>query len=775
MADATPDTIWNTIRRARLFRVLAVYLGACFVALEVVDIFTQQLGLPGWFFPGAVILLVTGLPIVFATALAQGGGTHTAISAPDAEAPAPAAGDSAAPRPEASPAWIGSTLRWLTWKRVILGSVLAFALLGVAVTAYTLMRSLGIGPVGSLVAKGVIEERERVILADFENLTGDTLLGRTITEAFRIDIAQSPIISIADPVYVAGVLRRMEREAETPLDFALAREVALREGLRAVIAGQVATLGSSYVISLRLVSAESGAELASFRETAGSADALLPATDRLSKDLRERIGESLKSIRANEPLAQVTTSSLPALQKYTQAVHAIDAEGESDKGVALLEEALALDSTFAMAWRKLGVETWNNQEDARSVAALRKAYQYRERLTDRERYLTLSSYHAWVTGDRERSIIELRTLLDSYPDDYYALGNLADGYIYQRDYERAEVLGLRLIELAPYLYYGYVLALRAQLALGKSHAVDSTLAAFAEKLGGHPYEIGFRGLVAADRGDFESARIAALQLQREWGASSGTRFFAAEMLAVIERLRGRLAEAQRHSIEAMTIAEERGRGFDYLSDALDLALQYLWYRADTDAATSQVETALERHPLASLPVVDRPYLKLASFYALAERPERARALLAEYEATRPPDMRHANEPALHTARGDLALAEGRYGDAIREYRLGDEGFCEPCMGYRLGRAYEMAGRPDSAIANIERYVNGHSVLLIFSHSYQLAPAYERLGALYERQGDARKAIYYHGKLVALWENADPELRPRVAAARRAIQALSTDR
>jgi tetratricopeptide (TPR) repeat protein len=775
LTDATPQTIWNTIRRARLFRVLAVYLGACLVALEVVDIFTQQLGLPDWFFPGALVILVIGLPIVIATALAQSGGGGTATPALDVDAPAHPAGDSTAPRPEASPAPLTPARRWLTWRRVTLGSVVAFAVLGVAVTGYTLMRSLGIGPVGSLVAKGVIDERERVILADFENLTGDTLIGHVVTELFRIDIAQSPIISIADPVYVAAVLGRMERDADTPLDFALAREVALREGLRALIAGEVSSLGSSYVISARLVSAESGAELASFRETAGDADEVQPAIDRLSEALRERLGESLKSIRATEPLAQVTTSSLAALQKYTQAVRAIDVEGDSDKGMALLEEALALDSTFAMAWRKLGAEAFNREEAARAVAALRKAFQYRDRLTDRERYLTIASYDIWVTGDRDQSITTLRTLLDTYPDDVYALANLADSYIYERDYERAETLGLRMIEVAPYLMIGYNITVRSQVALGESAATDSTLAAFAEKLRGNPYEIGTRFLVAAVRGDYESARRGVVELQHDWGVSPGMRWFATDMLALIARIRGRLAEAERYSIETMNIAEERGRGSDYLSEALDLALQDLWYRGQAKAATTVIETALERHPMASLPVVERPCLELASFYALAERPDRARALLADYEAARPPDMRRLDEPALHTARGDLALAEARIDDAIREYRLGDEGYCEMCMGFQLGRAYDMAEQPDSAIANYERYVNAQSFWAIFPHAYQLAPAYERLGALYEQQGDVRKAIYYYGKLVELWENADPELQPRVDAARRAMAALSGDR
>jgi tetratricopeptide (TPR) repeat protein len=648
-------------------------------------------------------------------------------------------------------------------------------LLVVSAGGYMGFRAAGVGPFGTLMSKGVLDDRDIIVLADFENLANDTLIGRTITEAFRIDIAQSPIISVADPVYIAGVLRRMERRPDTPLDFALAREVALREGLRAVIAGEVASLGSGYVISARLVSAESGAALASLRETADGVDELLPAIDRLSKALRERIGESLKSIRVNEPLAHVTTSSLAALQKYSQAVRAIGSEGDSDKGMALLEEALALDSTFAMAWRKLGAEAGVRGETSRSKEAHRKAFQYRDRLTDRERYLTIATYHSAVSGDREKSITALRTLLDTYPDDHWALVRLGQGYEYQRDYERAAMLHLRAIEIAPYSLYGYYNALYAQVALGDFTAADSTLEAFAENLGGIPAEIIARGTVAAARGDYESARTAALELQNAWGASSVMRWLTTGSLVMIARTRGRLAEAERHSIEAMTIAEERGRGSDYLSAALDLALQDLWYRARTEAATTRVETALERHPLASLPPVERPYLDLASFYALAEQTERARALVADYEAAWPPDMRRADEHALHTVRGDLALAEGRIDDAIREYRLGDEGPCELCMGFQLGRAYDMAGQPDSAIANYEGYVTGHSAWAIYAHSYQLAPAYERLGDLYEKRGDTTNAIRYYGKLVDLWKDADPELQPRVEAARRAMETLSTDR
>jgi tetratricopeptide (TPR) repeat protein len=756
----------HEIHRRSLWQVLGIYIVGGWIALQVADTVTAALGLPDWVPQVALVLLIVLLPVVLATAFVQEGvgGAARAEPVPEGEPTR----EIPAPEPRSA------HHRVLTWRNAILAAVAMLVLLAVSAGGYMGLRAAGIGPYGTLITKGVLEERDRIVLADFENLTGDTLIGRTITEAFRIDIAQSPTISIADPVYVAAVLLRMERRPDTPLDFAMAREVALREGLRAVIAGEVASLGSSYVISARLVSAESGAELASFRETAGDADELLAAIDRLSRALRERIGESLKSIRANEPLAHVTTSSLAALQKYSQAVRAIGTEGDSDKGVALLEEALALDSVFAMAWRKLGAEAANRGENARAVEAYRKAFQYRDRLTDRERYLTMASYYSAVSGDREKAITALRTLLDTYPDDHWALVYLGRAYAYQRDYERAATLHLRAMEIAPYSVYGYYNALYAQVALGDFAAADSTLEAFAENLGGTPPEIMARGWVAAARGDYESVRTAAVELQHVWGASSAIRLLTTGSLVMIARTRGRLAEAERHSIEAMTIAEELSRGSDYLRAALGLAFQNLWYLGRTEEATTRIETALERRPLASLATVERPYLALASFYAVAEQPDRARALLADYEAAWPPDMRRADEPGLHTARGDLALAEGRIDDAIREYRLGDEGYCEMCMGFELGRAYDIAGQPDSAIANYERYVTDRSFWAIYAKSYQLAPAYERLGALYERQGDRAKAVYYYGKLVELWQDADPELQPRVEAARRAIEALSPD-
>ncbi len=137
------------------------------------------------------------------------------------------------------------------------------------------------------------------MLADFENNTGDSLLAIAATAAFRVDLSQSPLVTVVEPTYISRVLERMGKEPDAPLDFALAREVAIREGLKAVIAGEIAAVGAGFVLSTRLVSAETGEVLAAYREAAADSTAILPAIDALSKKLRARIGESLKTIRAN--------------------------------------------------------------------------------------------------------------------------------------------------------------------------------------------------------------------------------------------------------------------------------------------------------------------------------------------------------------------------------------------------------------------------------------------------------------------------------------------
>ena len=179
--------------------------------------------------------------------------------------------------------------------------------------------------------------------------------------------------------------------------------------------------------------------------------------------------------------------------------------------------------------------------------------------------------------------------------------------------------------------------------------------------------------------------------------------------------------------------------------------------------------------MGSLTVDVRPYGGLASFYALAGSPKQARGWLDEYESVVEAELRRGRqEPLLHRAKGVIAFAEGRAEEAIAEFRRSDKGECANCALPDLGRAYDLMGQADSVVAIYERYISTPSLHRLAWDGDNLAFIYERLGVLYESRGDTEKAIYHYGKFVDLWADADPELQPRVEAARRAIVALSPD-
>jgi tetratricopeptide (TPR) repeat protein/predicted Ser/Thr protein kinase len=748
--DAAVALPWGQPRQ-----VLALLGTASLAVLAIAYVLTMQLGLPDWVLPAAVALLVVGFPIIWFTGrlerrrtIARRTGSLT---------------------PEADSAW----RRWFTWRNAVGGGVLAFAGLGIITSLYMAMRLLGIGPVGTLMATGVLQERDRIIIADFENHTSDSLLAGALTEALRVDLAQSPLVTLVEPGYLGRVLAQMNRRADEPLGLALAREVAIREGIKAVIAGEINAVGTGLVLSTRLVSAEDGGVLAAYRETADKSAAIIRAIDRLSKRLRERIGESLKTIRRNEPLDRVTTASLEALRKYSQAVRALEIEGDDDKGITLLEEAVSRDTAFAMAWRKLGVAFRNRrQERARAVEALTKAFQHRDRLTDRERYMTLGSYYSLVTYEQDKAITAYRTLLDTYPNDTWALNNLALLYSELRDYVQAEELARRALELDSLNARHYTNVVAAQGSRGMFDEAAATLERMSEKLPGHPSVNWYSALVASARGEYDVAEAHVRALRDARRGSLYWRARTSGMLADLARVRGRLADAERYLRDAMAANEERGLAAEYLYSAVDLARLDVWFRDARDRGLRQVEAALHRYPLDSITALDRPYLWLAQFYAFAERPDRARVLLTEYEAAIDVGLRRDVPPWLQITQGIVALAEGRFREAIAEFRrLADESACPICPLPDLGRAYDLTGETDSVIVIYERYLTTPWLWRLGWDSNNLALIYERLAELYEQRGEPEKAIYYSDRLVKLWKGADSELQPRVEHAYRRLQRL----
>ncbi|HSB55482.1 MAG TPA: hypothetical protein VLD58_14070, partial [Gemmatimonadales bacterium] len=392
----------EALRRSHPVRVVLSFLAAAVVTLAIVFLVVRQFGLHDWVFYGANVLMALGLPIILATGYFE---RKRAEARATGRIMSPAA---------------SGVHRLFTWKKAIRGGFLAFAALAVAVIIYTGMRLLGIGPVGTLVASGKLNETDKLLVADFENHTADASLGPSITEAFRIDLGQTPVVRILTTSQVSDGLRRMQKEVTTPVTGDLARELATREGAKAVVTGEISTIGKSYVLVARILGAGDGTELVALRETAESDAGIVAALDRLAGRVRERIGESLKTIRGGESLEQVTTSSLEALRLYTEGSKLND-NGEPGRAVPLLEQAVALDSGFAMGWRKLAVAVGNAGGGLdRVTEATSRAYQHRDRLTEIERQLTIAYYYSQVDWDLSKADAAYRKVLAIYPDHFIA-------------------------------------------------------------------------------------------------------------------------------------------------------------------------------------------------------------------------------------------------------------------------------------------------------------------------------------------------------------------
>jgi tetratricopeptide (TPR) repeat protein len=736
-------------RSPRLFRLVTLYAGASAGVLALVYLLTRQVGLPDWFFPGSVGLLIIGLPILFATAIVQSRRGELATRTSSDE------------RAKRKP--------WLSWRKAIAGGVMAFAAWGAVAAAYLVMRSQGIGPAASLVSAGVLEARDRVLIADFENKTDDPLLGGAMKEAFSIDLAQSPMVTLVSPSRVAEVLERMEKPADTPLDQALAREVAIRDGIKAYVAGLVSPAGAGYVLSVRLLSAESDEVLAAFRETAGEDDKLIGAIDNLSRKLREKIGESLKSARGGKPLEDVTTPSLPALQKYSQALQAVDVEDDNQKALALLEEAVAMDSTFAMAHRKIGIILGNMfRETSRQRDALSKAYEYRHRLTDRERYLTEAAFYTNVTSEPERAIASYNQLLDMDPNDTWALNNC--GILYQKtgDFARADEMYKLATELDPTsLNVNNLVA--SKILLGEYDEAEGILDEYGATKADIPSFNWSRVSLAISRGEYDAAEEILRGMRGKYGREEQIGMSVG--LGALAAIRGRISESGRYHESAMEMFESMGLGGEYVAfGAMRAAV--LIMAGDYEKGVAAFDEALRRFPLEEMPAADRRYGIAAMVFAVAGERERARTFLSRWDAL-DPDLKRGDEGFRAAVEGVVDLSAGDHEKALREFRRWRESdYSEtPDAEAWIGRAFEAAGEADSAVAYYEKYLRTGHPSRFFADQFNLNDVLVRLGSLFEERGDGAKAAHYYGRFVDLWKNADPEYQDEVGAIRVRLERL----
>ena len=753
-------------------RAIAYYAAAFVVVLILAQAAVIAIGLPDWVVPGATLVMLMGLPVILFTGYVQRVTRRAMTMTPTytpGGTPSMPQGTMATFAMKASP--------HMTWRRATMGGVYTLGVFVMLVAAFMALRALGIGPAGSLFASGKLARDERLLVTEFGVKGGaDSSLGTVVSEAIRTDLAQSAVLSIAPASLVRASLMRMRRPVDSRLDATLGSEIALREGIKAIVDGDITPIGSGFIITVRLVVPESGDQLWSSRETAEGPTDVIPAVERLSRAMRGKIGESLKDVRASPDLADVTTSSLEALRKYAEGVRASDVERNPSRAVALLKEAIALDSSFAMAWRKLAVAYNIGGFDRALVdSASARALQFRDRLPEIERLSVVGLYYGWGPGrDRAKAAEAFEKLVALSPSGYH---NLAVQYASRRQFARAETLYRKVVDRVPIQqsYDALIGAVAAQGRLAEAESIARAKpAVFPGSPGTEDAVVPF--LYVRGRTDSAEAIVAKLRQNPDPQVQAGAAFD----LSTLALIQGKLASAERMAHEGIEIQRRRGVTTSPLTDSLNALWYDIWLRERHASSGQRLDALLQRTPLRSLPVEQRPYFFVAQLYAWAGKPDRSRAILAQYASeVRDTTLRRSQIPAVQYAQAEIALAEGKPLEALQLFRKSDtlpdgpNGGCGACIHAPIARAFDQARMADSAILSFERFLSIPSnPLSLNTHPSYLAGTYKRLGELYEQKGNTEKAIEYYRKFVELWKNADPELQPKVTDVRRRLARLT---
>jgi eukaryotic-like serine/threonine-protein kinase len=751
-----------------LGRAVAMWAGATLLVALTAWAATAVIGLPEWVLPGSAGVMLLGLPMIFLTAYVQ----RTAYRAYTTTPAFTPGGTSTTTRGTMAGLAIKASPH-MSWRRTWMGGAVAVGAFAALVIAFMVMRALGIGPAGSLIGKGAFRSKETIVVADFVSPASDSALGATASEALRTDLAQSSNLTVLTRAAVGEVLRLMKKPTDSHVPFDLAREVASREGAKAVLNGEISQIGGTYVIAASLVSPQDGRELAQFRRTAKSQNDLVEALGALSKDIRSKVGESLRDVHASSPLERVTTSSLPALKKYVEGLDYIAATGDNAKGREALLEAVGLDSTFAMAWRRLAASYGTEPGAvAQQQRAISQAFKFRDHLSEDERLLTEGGYYDWgPQPDREKAIAAYEAAIERDSTNRAAINNVGNIYSAKRDFAKAEQRYHQATMLSHPFGGAFTNLIGAQIAEKKLTAADSTMARFAKTLPTHG-ELGLdHAVLTAAHGELAAAD-SELRSSVPRIKSAGARSQGAWIAASIATARGRVHDGQRWAAQSITDAPGTPNfASERLAVMLDSAWVEAYFRNDPVAARATIKRALAQVPMESLAPADRPWQSLLLVAAAMHDGAAARS----YQASLEKDLSTTKQATLigykDAVHGVVAMADNRPKDAVPLFAAAFKGdIGREDVGPWRAQAFDLANEPDSAIVEFELYANASDVLLQTQRNF-LAGSYKRLGELYEGKGNATKAIENYQKFIDLWKDADPELQPAVKQAKARLEEL----
>ena len=589
-----------------------------------------------------------------------------------------------------------------------------------------------------------LTDKDTIVLVDFTNTTGDPVFDGTLRQGLAVQLEQSPFLNLLSDQRIAQTLSLMDKPKETRLTPDLGREVCQRTASTAVLDGSIAQIGTQYNLILKAVNCSSGESLASTEAQASDKNHVLSALGKMASDIRNKLGESLSTVRKfDTPLEQATTSSLEALKAYSMGWNAAHAQ-DAASVIPIFQRAISLDPNFAMAYAALGNSYSNAGESEFAAENLWKAYELRSGVSERERFFIESHYEGVVTGDLEKARQAYELWAQTYPRDPVPRNELGNIYSQLGQYDKPPAEYREAIRLSPSngMYYGslvwsYVNQDRLDQARNTAQEAQQKQADYAF------LHFDLYGLA------FLQNDTAGMAQQVAWsagklGVEDGFLSNEAETAAYSGRL-GKSREFTRQAVALAMHAEEKEVAANYETNA---ALREALFG---NPAESRQQAA------AALALSTGRDVQYGVALALAFAGDAPRAqMLADDLSKRFPKDTVVQFNYLPTMRAQLAVSHDDYPKAIEAlqtavpYELSFFGGLYPV--FVRGGTYLAAHQGSEAAAEFQKILSHRGIVL---NEPIGALAHLQLGRAYAMQDDTAKAKAAYQDFLTLWKDADP--------------------
>jgi tetratricopeptide (TPR) repeat protein len=596
-----------------------------------------------------------------------------------------------------------------------------------------------------------LTDKDTIVLSDFDNKTGDAVFDDTLKQGLSVQLEQSPFLDMLSERRVNETLKLMGRSADDRLTANVTREVCERTDSKAMLTGSIAGLGSQYVIGLKAVDCNTGDVLAEAQEQAAGKEAVLKALDNAAVSLRSKLGESLSSLeKYATPLEEATTPSLEALKAYSVG-HKIASTKGYTAALPFYKRAVELDPSFAVAYSYLGLAYFVLNEAGRGAENIRKAYDLREKVSERERFTIEGRHYAFVTGELEKAAQSEELWQQTYPRD--AFPHRALGFISADlgNWEKASEEFREALRLEPNLADNYLNLGIAYTALNRLDEAEAVYKQVEERKLEQEFLVQSRYWLAFLKGD--TAQMA--QLVSAALGKPGAEDLLLATQADTEGWYGKLKNAHELTRRAMDSAQH--------NDAKETAAGY-----QAEAALREVESGnreqARAEATAAVKLAPNRDVRAMAALALARAGDTAGAekLAAELDKTFPLGTL-VQRYWLPTIRAGVALERKDPNRAIELLKVASTiEFSSAtadltiflCPVYLRGEAYLMLYDGNRAAAEFQKFIDHRGVVMNFPWG-----ALARLGLAraYALQGDTAKAKAAYQDFLMIWKDADPDI------------------